>query len=187
MTVYLSIRHVAKRFGKGRGEYDAIQNINLDVERGGKMLDQVHPAKFIYNESEMGPTTEVSQINGFRDDLYVVVGSIDVAGDLGAENDAAGGPQSAPDVAGHSGTPDWMGRKSIGRDSAATFNVVPSRHTRGRTALAALGSNASERDARRQQSRRSQRLAADTRPRPHRDRFAGRDDRRDSRRDPPAG
>ena len=25
----------------------------------------------------MGPTTEVSQLNGFRDDLYVVVGSID--------------------------------------------------------------------------------------------------------------
>jgi cytochrome c-type biogenesis protein CcmF len=51
---------------------------DLDVERGGRMLPQVHPAKFIYNESEMGPTTEVSQINGFRDDLYVVVGSIDV-------------------------------------------------------------------------------------------------------------
>jgi cytochrome c-type biogenesis protein CcmF len=50
---------------------------DMDVERGGRMLPQVHPAKFIYNESEMGPTTEVSQLNGFRDDLYVVVGSID--------------------------------------------------------------------------------------------------------------
>ncbi len=51
---------------------------DLDVERGGRLLPQVHPAKFIYNESQMGPTTEVSQINGLRDDLYVVVGSIDV-------------------------------------------------------------------------------------------------------------
>jgi len=50
---------------------------DMDVERGGRMLPQVHPAKFIYNESEMGPTTEVSQLNGFRDDLYVVVGTID--------------------------------------------------------------------------------------------------------------
>jgi cytochrome c-type biogenesis protein CcmF len=50
---------------------------DFDVERGGKLLSQVHPAKFIYNESQMGPTTEVSQINGFRDDLYVVMGAID--------------------------------------------------------------------------------------------------------------
>ncbi len=50
---------------------------DMDVERGGKVLSQVHPAKFIYNESSMGPTTEVSQINGFRDDLYVVMGAID--------------------------------------------------------------------------------------------------------------
>jgi cytochrome c-type biogenesis protein CcmF len=50
---------------------------DMDVKRGDKVLSQVHPAKFIYNESSMGPTTEVSQINGLRDDLYVVVGSID--------------------------------------------------------------------------------------------------------------
>lgn len=50
---------------------------DMDVERGGKALDPVHPAKFIYNESNMGPTTEVSQLNGLRDDLYVVVGQID--------------------------------------------------------------------------------------------------------------
>jgi cytochrome c-type biogenesis protein CcmF len=50
---------------------------DLDVQRGGKALPQVNPAKFIYNESSMGPTTEVSQLNGLRDDLYVVVGAID--------------------------------------------------------------------------------------------------------------
>jgi cytochrome c-type biogenesis protein CcmF len=50
---------------------------DLDVERGGKPLPQVNPAKFIYNESNMGPTTEVSQLNGLRDDLYVVLGAID--------------------------------------------------------------------------------------------------------------
>jgi cytochrome c-type biogenesis protein CcmF len=50
---------------------------DLDVERAGKQLPQVNPAKFIYNESNMGPTTEVSQLNGLRDDLYVVLGSID--------------------------------------------------------------------------------------------------------------
>jgi cytochrome c-type biogenesis protein CcmF len=50
---------------------------DMDVERGGKALPQVNPAKFIYNESSMGPTTEVSQLNGLRDDLYVVVGAID--------------------------------------------------------------------------------------------------------------
>jgi cytochrome c-type biogenesis protein CcmF len=49
---------------------------DLDVERGGTSLGQVTPAKFIYNRSNMGPTTEVSQLNGLRDDLYVVVGTI---------------------------------------------------------------------------------------------------------------
>jgi cytochrome c-type biogenesis protein CcmF len=51
---------------------------DMDVQRNGKLIGQVNPAKFIYNESNMGPTTEVSQINGWRDDLYVVVGTIDV-------------------------------------------------------------------------------------------------------------
>jgi len=51
---------------------------DMDVEQGGRTLPQVHPAKFIYNESNMGPTTEVSQLNSLRDDLYVVVGTIDV-------------------------------------------------------------------------------------------------------------
>jgi cytochrome c-type biogenesis protein CcmF len=50
---------------------------DMDVEHRGRLVNQVHPAKFIYNESEMGPTTEVSQLNSLRDDLYVVVGSID--------------------------------------------------------------------------------------------------------------
>jgi cytochrome c-type biogenesis protein CcmF len=50
---------------------------DLDVEKNGRALPQVHPAKFIYNQSNMGPTTEVSQLNGLRDDLYVVVGTID--------------------------------------------------------------------------------------------------------------
>jgi cytochrome c-type biogenesis protein CcmF len=51
---------------------------DMDVEQHGRTLPQVHPAKFIYNESNMGPTTEVSQLNSLRDDLYVVVGTIDV-------------------------------------------------------------------------------------------------------------
>jgi cytochrome c-type biogenesis protein CcmF len=50
---------------------------DLDVERNGRTLSQVSPAKFIYNESNMGPTTEVSQLNGLRDDLYTVLGAID--------------------------------------------------------------------------------------------------------------
>jgi cytochrome c-type biogenesis protein CcmF len=49
---------------------------DIDVERGGEHLGQVSPAKFIYNRSNMGPTTEVAQMNGMRDDLYVVVGTV---------------------------------------------------------------------------------------------------------------
>jgi cytochrome c-type biogenesis protein CcmF len=49
---------------------------DIDVERNGKRVGEVHPAKFIYNRSSMGPTTEVSQLNGLRDDLYVVVGTV---------------------------------------------------------------------------------------------------------------
>ncbi len=50
---------------------------DMEVVRGTKPVGQVHPAKFIYNESPMAPTTEVGQLNGLRDDLYVVVGTID--------------------------------------------------------------------------------------------------------------
>ncbi|MEZ4223024.1 MAG: heme lyase CcmF/NrfE family subunit [Polyangiaceae bacterium] len=49
---------------------------DIDVTRGGKAVGRVSPAKFIYSRSPDGPTTEVAMLRSVRDDLYVVVGSI---------------------------------------------------------------------------------------------------------------
>jgi cytochrome c-type biogenesis protein CcmF len=49
---------------------------DVDVERGGKSLGRLSPARFIYTKQGQ-PTTEVSMMRGLRDDLYMVVGTID--------------------------------------------------------------------------------------------------------------
>jgi cytochrome c-type biogenesis protein CcmF len=42
----------------------------------GKFLGVTSPAKFIYKKSPESPTTEVAQLHSLRDDLYLVVGSV---------------------------------------------------------------------------------------------------------------
>ncbi len=49
---------------------------DLDVSRSGKPYGKVSPAKFIYLRQGQ-PTTEVSMLHSFKDDLYTVVGSAD--------------------------------------------------------------------------------------------------------------
>ncbi len=50
---------------------------DLKVTRGGKPMGYVHPAKFIYQSSPDGPTTEVAMLTTLHEDLYTVVGQID--------------------------------------------------------------------------------------------------------------
>ncbi|HEX3597268.1 MAG TPA: heme lyase CcmF/NrfE family subunit [Polyangiaceae bacterium] len=49
---------------------------DVDVERAGKNVGKLSPARFIYTKAGQ-PTTEVSMMRGLRDDLYLVVGMID--------------------------------------------------------------------------------------------------------------
>jgi cytochrome c-type biogenesis protein CcmF len=49
---------------------------DVDVERDGRSLGRLSPARFIYTKAGQ-PTTEVSIRRGLRDDLYLVVGMID--------------------------------------------------------------------------------------------------------------
>jgi cytochrome c-type biogenesis protein CcmF len=49
---------------------------DLDVERDGKNIGRLSPARFIYTKGGQ-PTTEVSMMRGLRDDLYLVVGILD--------------------------------------------------------------------------------------------------------------
>ncbi|HVU02087.1 MAG TPA: cytochrome c-type biogenesis CcmF C-terminal domain-containing protein [Polyangiaceae bacterium] len=49
---------------------------DLNVERDGKFLGRLSPARFIYTKGGQ-PTTEVSMMRGLRDDLYLVVGTMD--------------------------------------------------------------------------------------------------------------
>jgi len=49
---------------------------DLDVERNGRDLGRISPARFIYTKGQQ-PTTEVGLMRGLRDDLYLVVGVMD--------------------------------------------------------------------------------------------------------------
>lgn len=49
---------------------------DVRVLEGGKEIGKLNPAKFIYKKMPDSPTTEVSMLHSIRDDLYLVVGSI---------------------------------------------------------------------------------------------------------------
>jgi cytochrome c-type biogenesis protein CcmF len=49
---------------------------DLDVEKNGRPFRRISPARFIYTKQGQ-PTTEVAMVEGLKDDLYVVVGTID--------------------------------------------------------------------------------------------------------------
>ena len=49
---------------------------DIKVTSDGKDLGRMRPAKFIYKKMPESPTTEVDMLHSIRDDLYLVVGSI---------------------------------------------------------------------------------------------------------------
>jgi len=49
---------------------------DLKIFKGSTQVGTLSPAKFIYKKSPDSPTTEVAQHHSLKDDLYVVVGSI---------------------------------------------------------------------------------------------------------------
>ena len=51
----------------------------LVTDRQGREIGTTSAAKFVYRKMPESPTTEVSLLHSIRDDLYVVVGSVDAA------------------------------------------------------------------------------------------------------------
>ncbi len=49
---------------------------DLKVTQNGSFRGTMNPAKYIYKKSPDAPTTEVSQMHSLREDLYVIVGTI---------------------------------------------------------------------------------------------------------------
>jgi cytochrome c-type biogenesis protein CcmF len=49
---------------------------DVRVLQDGKQIGELSPAKFIYKKMPDSPTTEVAMLHSIRDDLYLVVGSI---------------------------------------------------------------------------------------------------------------
>ncbi len=49
---------------------------DVQVSQKGKDRGVLHPAKFIYKKAPESPTTEVSMMHSIRDDLYLVVGTV---------------------------------------------------------------------------------------------------------------
>jgi cytochrome c-type biogenesis protein CcmF len=69
------------RYEGPRMEVDASKRMifaDLSVEHAGAPLGRLSPARFIYNKGAQ-PTTEVSILRRLRNDLYVVVGTVDSA------------------------------------------------------------------------------------------------------------
>jgi cytochrome c-type biogenesis protein CcmF len=50
---------------------------DVDVLQDGRDLGRISPAKFIYKRMPESPTTEVGMLHTLRDDVYVVVGTVD--------------------------------------------------------------------------------------------------------------
>ncbi|HEX7602914.1 MAG TPA: cytochrome c-type biogenesis CcmF C-terminal domain-containing protein, partial [Polyangiaceae bacterium] len=70
--------YTLKYLGK-RSEVDNSKRMifaDVEVQRDGKVLGTLTPAKFIYKKMPESPTTEVSMMHALRDDLYLVVGSV---------------------------------------------------------------------------------------------------------------
>jgi len=49
---------------------------DIRVTKDGQDLGALHPAKFIYKKSPEAPTTQVSMLHSVREDLYVIVGTV---------------------------------------------------------------------------------------------------------------
>jgi cytochrome c-type biogenesis protein CcmF len=49
---------------------------DVRVLENGKEIGKLNPAKFLYRKAPDSPTTEVSMLHSIRDDLYLVIGSI---------------------------------------------------------------------------------------------------------------
>jgi cytochrome c-type biogenesis protein CcmF len=49
---------------------------DVDVFKSGQYIERLSPAKFIYKKQPDSPTTEVAIGHGVRDDVYIIVGTI---------------------------------------------------------------------------------------------------------------
>lgn len=71
---HLSVQYVGPRMEVDNSKRMIFADIR--VTSNGKEYGKMNPAKFIYKKMPESPTTEVSMLHSIRDDLYVVVGSI---------------------------------------------------------------------------------------------------------------
>jgi cytochrome c-type biogenesis protein CcmF len=70
----LSVQYVGPRMEVDNNKRMIFADIR--VSEGGKEIGKIAPAKFIYKKMPDSPTTEVAMLHSLRDDLYLVVGSI---------------------------------------------------------------------------------------------------------------
>jgi cytochrome c-type biogenesis protein CcmF len=73
------IEHYSLEYLGPRMEVDNSKRMifaDVRVLKDGKYQGQVSPAKFIYKKSPESPTTEVSIVHSIREDLYLIIGTI---------------------------------------------------------------------------------------------------------------
>ena len=75
----LQVERLTLKYLKPRMEVDTGKRMvfaDVEVFEGGKSRGILSPAKFIYKKMPESPTTEVAMLHNVRDDLYLVVGTI---------------------------------------------------------------------------------------------------------------
>jgi cytochrome c-type biogenesis protein CcmF len=59
--------------------------VDLDVERDGRRIGTISPARFIYDASPGQPSTEVGKLVRLREDLYIIAGMLSEDGTAGIQ------------------------------------------------------------------------------------------------------
>lgn len=82
----MEVGHYQVRYDRPRMEVDTAKRMvftDLTILQDGEVLGQVSPAKFIYRTHPEMPTTEVAIRSTLRDDVYVIMSSVNPESKLG--------------------------------------------------------------------------------------------------------
>jgi cytochrome c-type biogenesis protein CcmF len=71
-----NVTYVGSRMEVDTSKRMIFADVKVTYADSGEVAGQVSPAKFIYRKSPDMPTTEVAMLHSVKDDLYVVVGSV---------------------------------------------------------------------------------------------------------------
>jgi cytochrome c-type biogenesis protein CcmF len=73
---HYAVQYVGERMEVDNTKRMVFADVKVTDAKTGKAIGTASPAKFIYKKSPEAPTTEVSMLHSVRDDLYLVIGTV---------------------------------------------------------------------------------------------------------------